>query len=82
MAELPTSFHQLPRASFPVSFWILDAATVRLLWYSLVEGPGALRIPGVAEVNGGRPVVGVVIFASGLLTETGPDMVTRAWQNQ
>jgi hypothetical protein len=64
-APTPFSFHDLPRSRYPFTMQLLDDQTREVVWELEVTGPGAIRIPGVQESNGGRPVAVRIRYADG-----------------
>ena len=68
----PSAFHDLPPDSFPFTMELLDAETREVRWSATADGPGAVRIPGSHETNGGKPVAVRVTFGSGEVVEMEP----------
>lgn len=58
----------LPAAAFPFTVELLDAETRDVLWQVAVTDPGALRVPGKAEL-GGRATTVRIKYADGTEAE-------------
>jgi hypothetical protein len=67
-----TTFRSLPAGRYPFTVRLFDAATRKLRWQAEVPGPGALRIPGRAEINDGRPLIAQITWPDGTATVAGP----------
>ena len=50
----------------------LDAVTREVRWSATADGPGAVRIPGQHETNGGKPVAVRVTYGNGKVVEMEP----------
>jgi hypothetical protein len=68
-----TSFCDLPASSSPLLIELLDASTRKIRWSVTVTCPGAVRIPGKHESNGGRPVAVRITSGDGKITELWPE---------
>lgn len=67
--ELPTAFHDLPAAAFPVTIEYFNAKRV-LLRTMHIEGPGVMYVPPLSNLFG--PVGVRIAFANGRSHEEPP----------
>lgn len=67
--NLPVAYHDFPRSKFPFLMEMLDKATGEVRWSVTVDGPGAVKVPSNAEINGGRLLAVRITFADGEVQE-------------
>lgn len=68
MTQLPAVFRDLPADAFPFTMEILDADTREVVWAVTVDGPGAIRVPGLDETGPGRKIARIT-WADGSVVE-------------
>lgn len=61
-------YRDLPASAYPFTAEPLDTATGMVVWSAEVTGPGALRVPAVAELGVDR-VRARITYADGQITE-------------
>ena len=59
----PTAFHDLPASAFPVTIEYVQHTTGKVIRTEVIEGPGALQVPGLAALFG--PIGVRMTWASG-----------------
>jgi hypothetical protein len=72
VAVLPVAFRDLPASAYPFTIEMLDAVTREVCWSVTAAAPGAVRIPGKHETNGGKPVACRVTFGNGEVSVAEP----------
>ena len=71
MTTPDTAFVDLPAAAFPFTVELLDANR-KVVWSTTVTGPGAVHVPGPAELGPG-PRTARVTYPDGTVDETDLD---------